>query len=101
MEHKLDEKFLVLAIDLIKVEVAIDIRDGFDLAQLHKMLRHVRRQHRLNDDVPAALEILAVHIDGPIARLVFGHERESCRQMVILQHADIVVPHRYLIIHID
>ena len=101
MEHELNEKFFVLAINLIKVEVAIDIRDGLHLAQLDEMLRHVRRQHRLNDDVPAALEILAIHVDGPVARLVFGHEREGSGQMVILQHADIVVPHRNLIIHID
>ena len=101
VEHKLNEELLILAIDFVEVEITVDIGDSLNLTKFDEMLGHVRGEDRLDDDVPAALEILAVHIDGPIARLIFRHERESSRQVVILKHADIVVPHGNLIIHID
>lgn len=40
-------------------------------------------------------------MDGPVAGLVLGHEGEGGREMVVLQHADIVVSHCNLIIHVD
>ena len=102
MEHELNEKLFVLALDIAKVEVAtIAVYYGFDLAKFDEMLGHVCREHGLDDYMAAPLKVFTRHVDCPVAGLDVGHEREGCRQMMIFQHAAVVVPHCNLIIHVD
>ena len=101
MEHELNEKLLVLAVNFVEVELAFDVGHRPDLAKFVKMLGHVGGEHRLDNNMAAAREVFTGHVDGPVAVLVLGHERESCGQMMIFEHAYIVVPHGDLIIHID
>ena len=101
VEHKLNEELLILAINFVEVEITVYISYGLHLAQLDEMLSHVRREHRLNDHVSTSFEIVAVHVDRPIARLILGHETEGSRQVMVLQHADIIMPNCNLIIHVD
>ena len=98
MEHELDEEFFVLRIS----RVEIFVRDArADLAQLLEVLCHVCRQHSLDYDVASALVVLLGHVDRPVTLGVPLHDLERCSQVVVLQHAHIVVPDRLFIIHVD
>ena len=101
MEHELDEEFFVLAVDFVEIELTIDISDCLDLTELAEVLGHVRGQDSLDDDMAASLEVLVRHVDCPIAGFILCHECKCCRQMMVLQHTDIVVSHGNLVIHVD
>ena len=101
MEHELNEELFVLGLHFVEVELTIDVSERFDLAKLNEMLCHVSSQHCLNDNMSASLKVLSRHMDGPVAGLVLGHEGEGGGEMVVLEHADIVVSHCNLIIHVD
>ena len=76
MEHELNKDLLILGISRIKIFVS---HSGGNLTQLSEMLRHVSFQDSLDNDVPRSLEVIFVHIDGPVACTVFFHNLERGR----------------------
>ena len=65
------------------------------------MFSHVCGENSLDDHVSSALEVRSTHLDCPITMHVFTHQLERGCQVMVLQHAYVVVPHSYLIIHHD
>ena len=94
MERELDKELFVFGLDWVEIFIA---HPAVEVAQLREMLTHVGRQHGLNDDLAHALEVSPVHLLMPAATLVFRHQLERGRQVMILQHTAIVVPHRDLV----
>ena len=41
MEHELNEELFVLGLHFVEVELAVDVGERFDLAELNEMLCHV------------------------------------------------------------
>ena len=81
MEHELDEEFFVFA--LHGVEVVVDEATA-QRAQLNEVLRHVRRQHRLDYHMSHALELVTRHLRCPVTLRVILHQLKRGCQVVIL-----------------
>ena len=73
VEHETDEQFFVLRFRRVKLLVP---HPTVQVAQLGEVLRHVRRQHCLNDHLAHALEVSTRHFLLPVATLVFRHQLE-------------------------
>ena len=73
VEHKLYEKLLVCGFLGFEVLVA---HTTTQVAELAEVFGHVRRKHRLNDNVACALEISAGHVASPVIRGVRSHQLE-------------------------
>lgn len=98
VEHEADEELLIFGTHRVEVIVS---HPTVQVTQLRKVLRHVSCKYCLNDHLPDSLEVSARHAHLPVAILVARHQLERCRQMVILEHAHIVVPHRNLVVHVN
>ena len=73
VEHETDEQFFVLRFCRVKLLVP---HPTVQVAQLGEVLRHVRRQHCLNDHLAYTLEVSSRHFLLPVATLVFRHQLE-------------------------
>ena len=73
VEHETDEQFFVLRFRRVKLFVP---HPTVQVAQLGEVLRHVRRQHCLNDHLAYTLEVSSRHFLLPVATLVFRHQLE-------------------------
>ena len=73
VEHETDEQFFVLR--FCRVELLVP-HPTVQVAQLGEVLRHVRRQHCLNDHLAYTLEVSTRHFLLPVATLVFRHQLE-------------------------
>ena len=76
VEHELDQQFFVLG--LLWIEFFVH-DSAAQVAQLNEVLGHVRGEHCLNDYVSDALEAVSVHVDGPVARLLFALSHQGKR----------------------
>lgn len=65
------------------------------------MLCHVSLKNSLYNDMANAFEISTSHFDLPVAALILSHELEGRGQVMVLQHAYIIMPNCYLIICSD
>ena len=73
VEHETDKQFFVLRFRRIELLVP---HPTVQVAQLGEVLRHVRRQHCLNDHLAYTLEVSTRHFLLPVATLVFRHQLE-------------------------
>ena len=98
MEHELDEELFVLSISWIEIFIGCA---RADLSKLHKVLGHVCCQHSLDYDMASTFIVLCGHVNRPVTLGVLFHDLERRSQVMVLQHASIVVPDCLFIIHID
>ena len=73
MEHETDEQFFVFRFCRVKLFIP---HPTIQVAELSEVLRHVRRQHCLYDDLAYALEVSSRHLLLPVATRVLRHQLE-------------------------
>ena len=73
VEHETDEQFFVFRFRRVKLFIP---HPTIQVAELSEVLRHVRRQHCLYDDLAYALEVSSRHLLLPVATRVLRHQLE-------------------------